>query len=61
MEYSRQHNWRYQGLPENKLSLMKTLNSKGPKFEPCGSPNNISLHETYLSFILTLCFLYEKF
>ena len=35
------------------------LNNKGPKIEPCGTPNDISLRELYLSFILTLCFVWE--
>ena len=35
---------------------MKILNKKGPKIDPCGTPNNISLHELYLSFIFTLFF-----
>ena len=30
---------------------MKILNNKGPKIDPCGTPNNISLQELYLSFI----------
>ena len=32
------------------------LNNKGPKIEPCGTPSNISPHELYFSFILTLAF-----
>ena len=36
------------------------LNNKGPKIEPYGTPNNISLHELYLSFALTLWFLFER-
>ena len=36
------------------------LNNRGPKIEPCGTPNNISLHDLYLLFILTLCFLFER-
>ena len=36
---------------------MKILNNKGPKIEPCGTPNNISLQELYLPFIFTLCVL----
>ena len=39
---------------------MKILNDKGPKIDPCGTPNNISTHELYLSFIFTLCFLFER-
>ena len=39
---------------------MKILNNKGPKIEPCGTPDDISLHEPYLPFILTLCFLFER-
>ena len=31
---------------------MKMLNKKGPKIQPCGTQNNISFHELYLSFIL---------
>ena len=39
---------------------MKILDNKGPKTDPCGTPNNISLHELYLSFIFTLSFLFEN-
>ena len=39
---------------------MKILNNKGPKIDPCGTPNNISPHELYLSFIFTHCFLFER-
>ena len=35
------------------MSQLKIVNNKGPKTEPFGTPNNISLHELYLSFILT--------
>ena len=38
---------------------MKMLNNKGPKIEPRGTPNNISPHELYFPFILTICFLFE--
>ena len=34
---------------------MKTLNNEVPKIESCRFPNNISLHELYLSFIFALC------
>ena len=35
---------------------MKILNNRGPKIDPSGTPNNISLHKLYLSFIYTLFF-----
>ena len=42
------------------MSHKKMLNNKGPRIEPCGKPNNISFDELYLSFILTLSFLFER-
>ena len=39
---------------------MKILNNKGSKIDRCETPNNISLDELHLSFIFTLCFLFEK-
>ena len=39
---------------------MKILNNKGPKSDPCGTPNNIPPHELYLSFTFTLCFLFDR-
>ena len=42
------------------MSHMKVLNNKGPKGELSGTPNNVSLHELYLSFILTLSFLFVR-
>ena len=39
---------------------MKILNNKSPKIDPYGTPNNISFHELYLSFIFILCFLLER-
>ena len=38
---------------------MKILNNNGPKIDPCGTPNNFSLHEVDLSFIFALCFVFE--
>ena len=38
---------------------MKILNNIGPNIDPCGTPNNISLHELYLSFIFTLFFYFK--
>ena len=41
-------------------SARNMLNKKGPKIEPCGTPNNISCHELFESFTLTVCFLFDK-
>ena len=38
---------------------MKILKNKGPKIDPCGTQNHISLHELYLSFTFSLVFLFE--
>ena len=37
---------------------MKILKDKDPKIDPCVTPNNMLLHELYLSFIFTHCFLF---
>ena len=37
------------------------LKSIGPKMEPCGTPSIISNHLLKLLFILTLCFLFDKY
>ena len=42
------------------MSHVKALNNKGPKVELSGTPNSVSLHELYLSFILTLSFLFVR-
>ena len=40
---------------------MNILNNRGPKIDPSGTPNNISLHKLYLSFIYTLFFLFGRY
>ena len=42
------------------MSHMTALNNKDLKVELSGTPNNVSLHELYLSFILTLSFLFVR-
>ena len=59
MVHSLPHNLQYQSSQESKTSQMKILNNNGPKIDPCGTPNNFSLHEVDLSFIFALCFVFE--
>ena len=41
-------------------SARNMLNKRGPKIEPCDTPNSISCHELFESFTLTVCFLFDK-
>ena len=43
-----------------KRSHIKILNNKGPKIDPCRTPNKISSQELELSFIFVLCFPLDK-
>ena len=58
MVHSLPHNLQYQSSQESKTSQMKMLNNNGPKIDPCGTPNNFSLHEVdfhlFLRFVLYL-------
>ena len=50
----------YKEAKNNHEVFCKILNNKDLKIDPCGTPNNISLQELYLSFIFTPCFLFER-
>ena len=59
MVYNRPHN--LQSLQESKTyRIWKYWTKKGSKIDPCGTPNSISLHKLYLSFVFTLRFLFER-
>ena len=44
----------------NNKSLGNMLNKRGPKIDPCGTPNKISSHELNPVFIFVFCFLFDK-
>ena len=42
------------------ISHENILNKRGPKTDPCGTPNNFFFCGLNSKFILVLCFLFDK-